>query len=166
MIEASHKDEGKKVYEIGYILIPSVPTEKVEGVVAQLKDILSKKEAVIIAEETPELRGLAYDMTKKIGTVNHRFEKGYFGWIKFEMSVGEIESVKKAFELHPDMLRILLIITIKENTYLGKKLEIATITDVPMTETLPLAGIDEKKAVPMASPEEMDKSIDEMVKEA
>ena len=75
----------------------------------------------MLAEESPILRELSYIMVKKIGTQNKNFDQGYFGWFKFELASLEIEEVKKAFELNPDMLRMLLITTIKENTYLGKK---------------------------------------------
>lgn len=168
MTDTIQKESAVKVYEIGYLLVPSIPGEKVTEVVAHLKDVLAKKRAIMIAGEDPELRELAYDMVKKIGVVNHRFEKGYFGWMKFELSAGEIESVKKDFEMHPDMLRMLLIITIPENTYLGKKLPVSA--EGPVTETLPLvaplSGGEEKAPMAIASVEEMDKSIDEMVKEA
>ncbi len=162
----STKDGALKVYEIGYLLVSSVPTEKVADIATSLKDVLlkkpGKKAAEIISEETPELIELSYTMIKKIGTANQRFDRGYFGWIKFELSASEIEEVKKTFEMHPDMLRILLIITVKENTFLGKKApESATVV---ATETLPIPGI--VSPVIPASIEDMDKSIDEMVKEA
>lgn len=166
MTETLSTTEGAvKVYEIGYILLSSIPAEKVEDTAAALKDVLSKKGAEIISEEIPELRELAYTMVKKIGTLNQRFDQGYFGWIKFELSAKEIEEVKKSFEMHPDMLRMLLITTVKENTYLGQKAAVvASLTDVPANETLPIPGIEDK-TIP-ASIEDMDKSIDEMVKEA
>lgn len=167
----STKDGALKVYEIGYLLVSSVPTEKVADIATSLKDVLSKKGAEIISEEAPELIELSYTMIKKIGTANQRFDRGYFGWIKFELSASEIEEVKKTFEMHPDMLRMLLIITVKENTFLGKKASAAAAVAVegvspeaPANETLPIPGIVSPTAP--ASIEEMDKSIDEMVKEA
>lgn len=168
MTETTLKESVKKVYEIGYLLISSVPEEKVAGIVSSLKDILTKKNAEVIAEEAPELRMLAYTMIKKIGTAHQRFDQGYFGWIKFEVSTSEIESIKKAFEMHPDMLRILVVTTIRENTYLGKKTPVApgllvNTEEVVATEALPLPEGDKAST---ATIEEMDKSIDEMVKEA
>lgn len=177
----SEKDIESKVYEIGYLLVSSVPVEKVTDIVTHFKDVLSKKGSNMISEEAPELRDLAYTMIKKIGTSNQRFEKGYFGWFKFELPTKEIEEVKKTFEMHPDMLRMLVITTVRENTYLGKKsTAVASITgsaemspiDIPTTESLPIPVLDEKiddkigDKVAGASIEEMDKSIDEMVKGA
>ena len=162
----------KQVYEIGYLLIPSIPQEKVSAETDTLKEILSKKEVEIIGQETPELRPLSYAMVKKIGTSNHKFDEGYFGWFKFEASVSDIESIKKAFEENPHMLRTLVITTVKENTYLGKKSP-ASVTEV--SPESPVESIVEQLAgavsgiAPVATPasvEEMDKSIDAMVKEA
>jgi ribosomal protein S6 len=168
-MEETIKDGAKKVYEIGYLLVSSVPPEKVGDVVTTLKDVLSKKKAEIIAEEAPELMTLAYTMTKKIGTVHHRFDQAYFGWVKIEVSGSEIEEIKKAFEMHADMLRMLVMSTIRENTYLGKKAIAApTLVNSLNQPEGEIAGTEipsEDAKVAKASGE-IDKSIDEMVKEA
>jgi ribosomal protein S6 len=54
------KEDRQQVYEIGYLLVSSIPEEKVAGEVDALKAILSKKGAEFIGEEAPELRTLAY----------------------------------------------------------------------------------------------------------
>lgn len=159
------KEDRSQVYEIGYLLVSSIPEEKVAHEVDSLKEILSKKGAEFISEEAPELRTLAYTMVKKIGPSNHRFDKGYFGWFKFELSAKEIEGIKKNFEANVNMLRMLVISTIKENTYLGKK------SPVPMPEVPVEAPVDsvESGLDPVSSSavvDDMDKSIDAMVKEA
>lgn len=154
--------ENGKIYEIGYLLVSSVPEEKVEAEVATLKEVLSKKGAEFIGEEAAELRTLAYTMVKKIGANYHNFDKGYFGWFKFELQASEIESVKKSFEENPNMLRVLVISTIKENTYLGKKSPVPT----PEVSAEPALEVAEVAPVVAVSVDEMDKSIDALVKEA
>lgn len=163
-------DDAKKVYEIGYHLLSSIPKEKVADIAASLKDVLSKKGAAFLGEEAPELTDLAYTMVKKIGTSNHRFDQAYFGWMKFELGVNDIEEVKKSFDLNPNILRFLLITTVRENTYLGKKAPVAS-APVLAAEAVNEAGVEaagteasDTKAG--ASLEDMDKSIDEMVKGA
>ncbi len=150
------KEERMQVYEIGYLLVSSIPEEKVADEAASLKAILTKKGALFIGEEAPELRTLAYTMVKKIGPTNHRFDKGYFGWFKFELGASEIEGIKKTFEGNVNMLRMLVINTIKENTYLGKKSAIPTpeVTADVISEV-----------VVSAAPEDAEKS-EAMVKEA
>ncbi len=160
-----NKKEGKQVYEIGYLLVSSLPEEKVDSEISGLRDMLSKKGADFIAEEAPELRSLAYTMTKKIGQMNQRFDKGYFGWFKFEVSISDIDNIKKAFEENPHILRILLVTTIRENTYLGKKSPLP----MPVSADIAVEAITESatEISPItASAEEIDKSIDAMVKEA
>ena len=167
-MEKNLKEDRSQVYEIGYLLVSSVPEEKVVSETASLKEALSKKGAEFIGEEAPELRTLAYTMVKKVGTVNRRFDQGYFGWFKFELSVKEIEGIKKAFEENPNMLRVLVMTTVRENTYLGKKSPTASVIkaeEAVSPEAAPEAAKDAVPATP-ATIEEMDKSIDAMVKEA
>jgi ribosomal protein S6 len=162
-MQDTHKDDVKKVYEIGYLLLSSIPREKIADAAASLKDVLSKKGAEFIGEEAPELIPLSYTMIKKIGTANHRFDQAFFGWVKFELSAKEIEDVKKSLDLNPNILRYLLTITVRENTYLGKKAPVAPGLIVEAE------GVPAETAAPedkVAVIEEMDKSIDEMVKEA
>ena len=168
------KEDRVQVYEIGYLLVSSIPEEKVNDEVNLLREILSKTGAEFIAEEAPELRTLAYNMTKKIGAKNHRFEQAYFGWFKFELSVKETESIKKAFEENPNMLRMLFITTVKQGTFLGKKSPSASLikTDEVIADPIinPIVATEnavETVTAPVpVSVEEIDKSIDEMVKEA
>src|ERR1035437_2734368 len=84
-----------KVYEIGYLIVPSIPEEKIAGEIGTIKDILSKHKAELIADESATLRPLAYTMIKKIGTVNRRFDSAYFGWIKFEAAPVEVRLIEK-----------------------------------------------------------------------
>lgn len=153
------KEDRSDVYEIGYLLVSSIPEEKVASEAAALKEALSKKGAEFIGEEAPELRTLAYTMVKKVGTVNQRFDQGYFGWFKFELPVKEIEGIKKSFEENSHMLRMLVITTVRENTYLGKK-------SIEISSEVTAEPIKDMVSVAPASIEEMDKSIDAMVKEA
>jgi ribosomal protein S6 len=165
-MQENMKGDVKKVYEIGYLLISSIPREKVADAAGKLKDVLSKRGAEFIGEEAPELIPLSYTMIKKIGTTNHRFDQAYFGWMKFELTTKEIEEVKKAFDINTDILRYLLITTVKENTYLGKKAPVAPGLIVDAVEGVPADAVVPEAAEEKASMEEVDKSIDEMVKEA
>lgn len=157
------KEEQIQVYEIGYLLVSTIPEEKVATEVASLKETLTKKGAEFIGEETPELRTLAYTMIKKMGTSNHRFDQGYFGWFKFVLPKKDIESIKKSFEENKNMLRTLVITTIRENTYLGKKAPVAAL--ISKEEDAVVAEAPSVDGTPV-SVEEIDKSIEDMVKEA
>lgn len=137
----SKKIDGPKVYEIGYLLVSSIPEEKVGPKVEELKSIIASKKAEMIAEEAPVLETLAYTMVKKIGSANRRFTEGYFGWIKFAIEPSLIVSIKEKFDADEEVLRFLLITTPREATYLGKraptaasivKEEVVETTDAPV----------------------------------
>jgi ribosomal protein S6 len=102
---------------------------------------------------------LAYTIRKKTVAGSYdNHDEAYFGWVKFEVDSGLIENIKKAVENHSKVIRMLLISTIRENTYLGKK--------APAFVTTEKVAVEDKKDVTPVSIEEMDKSIDAMVKEA
>lgn len=156
------------VYEIGYLLVSSIPEEKVPEEAEAVKKIITTAGSTIIAEEAPHKENLAYTISKKnVSGGYERYDVAHFGWVKFELGSDKIEAVKKSIELLPSMLRMLLVSTVRENTYLGKRAPalapIAAVTVAPATISGALA--DENKDVAPATIEEMDKSIDNMVKE-
>jgi ribosomal protein S6 len=156
------KDDRPAVYEIGYLIVSSVPEEKVPESVDQIRKIVNDGGGSIIAEEMPKREDLAYTMRiKTVSGAYEKYDQAYFGWIKFEVGSNRIEAVKKALETLPFMLRMLLITTVRENTYLGKRSASPLAKVQPQIEE----KVEEKKEVAPASIEEMDKSIDAMVKE-
>lgn len=156
--------DGMRIYEIGYLIVPSIAEEKIIGEVDRLKSVIGKSGGEIFAEEFPSKKILAYTMVKKIGAVNHCFKEGYFGWVKFEISQDSIGEVKKSFDIDLSILRFLLINTVRENTYLGEK---AKVLVKELTKEDGEKEIESEVKVPKhveSNPEEIDKSIDDMVK--
>jgi ribosomal protein S6 len=156
------------VYEIGYLLVSSIPEEKVPEEAEAVKKIITSAGSTIIAEEAPHKETLAYTISKKnVSGGYEKYDVAHFGWVKFELGSNKIEEVKKAVELLPSMLRMILITTVRENTYLGKRAPaLAPIASVASAQaTISGALTDENKDVAPATIEEMDKSIDNMVKE-
>ena len=87
-----------KVYEISYLLVPSLPEEKVNAEVGVLSSVLQKHSAEILADEAPSLISLAYEMDRNTGGGLHqRFDRGYFGWFKFSCPPSAIEEIRKSF---------------------------------------------------------------------
>jgi ribosomal protein S6 len=120
-IETEAKESENRIYEVGYVLLSTFPEEKIEAEAARLKKSIESKGGVIIAEEAPYLRDLAYEMIKVIANKNERFTQGYFGWIKFEVGSDEALELKKAFDADMSILRHLLIKTVRENTMYTKR---------------------------------------------
>lgn len=152
------REDRLSVYEVGYLIVSSVAEENVPAEAEKIKKIIIDAGASVISEEMPHKEQLAYEMRRKtVSGAYEKYDEAYFGWVKFELSSSKIESVKKAVEVIPSVLRMILITTVKENTYLGKRA-------LSMTPKAAIA-VEEKKDVPVATVEEMDKSIDDMVKE-
>ena len=154
------KDDRLAVYEIGYLIATSVPDEKVPAEAEAIKKIITGAGSSVIAEEAPHRQPLAYTMrVKSVSGSYEKYDEAHFGWFKFQVASNKIEGIKKAVETMPSVVRMLLITTVAENTYLGKRAPaIASKAAVPGEEKKDAA------AAP-ATVEDMDKSIDALVKE-
>lgn len=158
-----NKQDRLSVYELSYLIASSVPEERVGDEYAKLNKIIADSGAVMIAEEQPKLEDLAYTIKKKTVAGSYdKFDKAYFGWVKFEVNPSKIDLIKKSSELIDSFIRVLVITTIKENTYLGKRASATNELEVEVVEK----AQEVQETETTASPEEIDKSIDAMVKEA
>ncbi|MDO8521169.1 MAG: 30S ribosomal protein S6 [bacterium] len=112
------KEEGKeaRIYEVGYLIVPTVTEEELPREVTALKDVLEKEKAAVIAEEFPKLRALAYEMQKRSAGAYQNHTSAYFGWVKFEGTAESIRAIEQAFKQNEKVLRYLLIKTVRENT--------------------------------------------------
>lgn len=111
------------VYEVGFHINPHLPEGEVLGKVTDLKQAISERGGIFISEGFPSLYPLAYTITKRIGNDNKRFTQTFFGWIKFEMSPASIVDFKKVLENDTDMIRFLIIKTVREDTMISNKPE-------------------------------------------
>jgi ribosomal protein S6 len=168
----NHMNESK-VYEIGYLLIPSIPQEKIADEVSRLSGILAAQSAETVSDEAPALIPLAYEMRKSSGSGTHkRYTEGYFGWMKFSAAPSAAEAVRKAFEDAPNMLRVLMISTVREKTYLGKRAKPEARASARAEEgqaARPAEAAPSAPAAPAMTQADIaavDKKLDEMVKGA
>lgn len=159
--EHSLQDSTNTVYEVSYLLLPSLSIEQVPSKVSGIKEAMVKSGAVLISDEDPILIPLAYPMTKVIQTNRVKADQGYFGWVKFEMSADSISNVKKFFDNNSDILRHLIIKTVRENTLLNGKMKLKsedkTRKGEEMVEDVPEVLKEETVT------EELDKTIDDLV---
>jgi ribosomal protein S6 len=155
-------DEGQ-IYEVGFHILPSVSEEELQTTVTKLRDTITANDGVIFADEFPKMRDLAYEIKKRVETKYLRYNKAYFGWMKFEMLTSAIGEMKKQFENNKNVLRFIIVKTVRENTMHTPKAPVSRAT----------APTDEVKIVNQIVPEEkvevseadIDKSIDELLVE-
>lgn len=160
MTEKGTKEEGK-IYEIGFHILPFVGDQAVSNEVGEIKNLLDSIKAVVVSEDFPRLRPLAYPLSKVVDGGKKVCKEAYFGWIKFEAEGEALEVFKKAIEKMPNVLRFLIVKTVAENTLYGNKFLIKEPSKAPLkkeTEDSPAPEIKEE-----INPEELDKSIDKLV---
>lgn len=109
-------DSKSSVYEVGYLMVPSIPEENLGGEVTNFKDSLAEKGAVFISDEYPKMLELAYEMSRSIANKKQKFSYGYFGWIKFECSTANAKIIKEFLDKNEKLVRYLMIKTVREST--------------------------------------------------
>jgi len=151
------QDAATRVYEVGYLVVPTVTEEELPREVTALKDVLEAERVAIIAEEFPRHRPLAYPIQKRTGGGYQTYVHAYFGWVKFEASAESAKRIEQTFKQNAKVLRFLLIKTVREQT---------------MTQGRPRVARPERKEAPKDAPAsapvsetELDKSIEKLIAE-
>ena len=154
------KETDARIYEIGYLLLPTISTDDVPAVYGNLKDLVGSLGGEVIADEVPKMIPLAYTMQKVISNVRNKFDSAYFGWSKFAMDPENITELKKKIDLDLNFLRFLITKTVRENTVAARRF-VNRDRIRPKTSRSGAEGED----VPPApiNKEEIDKEIDAMV---
>ena len=150
-----------RVYEVSYLLLPSIPEEQVPSHVSEIKKMIEGAGGQFISDEDPKLRHLAYEMTKLVGTRNERYKSAYFGWVKYEAPAQSAIDLKTQFDAKEEILRHLIIKTVRENTYVPAEIVSDEVIDTP--EALATEAVVE--AMTPKVTEDLDKSIDALVTE-
>ena len=159
--EKNEMDENgnSRIYELGYLLVPTVPGEDVPAVFGNLKELVSSLGGVVISDEMPKMIPLAYSMVKVISNVRNKFNTAYFGWIKFTMDSDKVLELKKKLDLDPNFIRFLILKTVKENTIAAKR-----FVRGDMHSRKPKAEKSENNDVVVPiNKEEIDKEIEAMI---
>jgi ribosomal protein S6 len=148
------------IYELGYLVLSTLPEEQVAPEVSKLKEILAKFSAKVIADEYPVLIDLAYTMITRVDNKNAQFDTGYFGWIKFEADAEVMAELKKELDRNTVLLRYMLTRTVKENTIASKKPLSANI--VTRSSKAPRAVVEK---VGEMDKKEVDTEIDKLIED-
>lgn len=145
-ITLKYETQEPRIYEVGYLVIPSVGEEELPQAVTTIKDVILGKGAQVISEEYPKLMPLAYTMIKVLDNKHTRFSTAYFGWVKFEVMPHHIPEIQKLLDGNNQLLRYLCILTVRENTMVTGRIQtrparesadepVHTATGTPVTES-------------------------------
>jgi ribosomal protein S6 len=155
-IELESGSDTLRVYEVGYLLLSSIPEEKVPDEVSRIKSFITSAGGTMISGENPEMRPLAYQMEKHIATRNERFDSAYFGWMTFEAAPALAVALKAELDGMESVLRFLIMKTVREVAVAPKKAP----KEVVLEDSAEI--VDEAVT---ASGEEIDKEIEGLVLE-
>jgi ribosomal protein S6 len=115
------KDFRTNVYEVSYLMVPTVAEENLGEEVTLFKDMFIENGAVFISDEYPKLLELAYVMSRSINNKKQKFSYGYFGWVKFECSADQAKLIKSILDKNEKLVRFLMVKTVRENTMSVKR---------------------------------------------
>lgn len=156
MEKIDKKEADVNLYEVGYLIVSSIPEEAVAGEVSKIKEAIEKNGGAIKSDEYPKLRTLAYEMRKAVGGHNYKkYNTAYFGWIRFEMEGISLDSVKKAIDSNDHVLRHLIVHVSKDAEVILPTLAESSSKVSPKKEV--------KTDAKPVSEAELDKTIQELV---
>ena len=152
-------DANARIYELGYLLVPTIEEKDVPAMYGNLKEFIYSFQGEIISDEIPRMTSLAYPMLKVTANKREKFNTAYFAWIKFAMDSQKILELKKKLDLDPNLLRFLILKTVRENTIATKRF---VGRDMVRRKTPVKKDAGDEVATPI-NKEEIDKEIDAMV---
>lgn len=109
------------VYEVSYHLVPTMAEDAVPGAADKIKAVITDLGGEIISDAAPELKTLAYSISKTVKAIKSNYNKAYFAWVKFTLTPEAVEKVKAALDASEVVIRYLIVSTVKESTLLADK---------------------------------------------
>lgn len=148
MTENTEAKEAQTVYELCYLVLPSIAEEDLSKVVDSLKAIVTKAGGAEIDGEEPIKQDLAYTMTKTVGASRYVVNEAYVGWIKFESVSDKVNDIKSAVEKMDEVLRFLIVKAPRETTFtFAEAIKAMEAKNAPEVEEEVVAGPAEEPVV-------------------
>src|SRR3989338_1015761 len=146
-----------RIYEIGYLIVPSVKEEDLEKIVGAVRTEIEKAGGSFIAEGAPSMTRLAYAIALRVGDRTEEHDRGYFGWIKFEARIEGAQALDAAFKGNASRLRSIVFRTVREDT--RAKYKAPTLREVKRTDTIKSTPRRVEEPSVAVSEEELDKAL-------
>ena len=116
LMKTDQQEENRNtVYEIGCLFVPIISDKDVLTEVSKIKSSLEKLDCDFLSGDGPDTKELAYPMKKMIDGEKHLFVKAYFVWLKFTANSDKLIGLKEGLDKNKNILRYLLIRTIKKD---------------------------------------------------
>ncbi|MCH7598106.1 30S ribosomal protein S6 [Patescibacteria group bacterium] len=161
---AEEINEEKTIYEIGFHVVPTVDEGELSARVSLVKEAIKKEGGVLIMEESPKKISLAYSMSKMESGKRTMFDSAYFGWLKFEMDRDNIGNIKRVLDENNDILRFLIIKTVREDTRVPRRVVTAQKAEAA-PKPKPTVKLTKKETPASVVDAEIDRTIEELIVE-
>lgn len=151
-----------RVYEAGYHISPFVAEENIEKIVSDIRSTVEQGGGTFIAEGAPALMKLAFGIEGVAEGKTQEFDRGYFGWLKFEATSEASDALAEALEKHPSIFRSIVFRTVREET--RARLKAPQLREVKRSDAPKAAPRKEETAAPV-SEVDLDKAIETLTLE-
>lgn len=117
MAKNTTSEGGEQVYELGYLVLPSIAEDQLAEVVGKIKEALTKVGGKELEGENPLKIDLSYTMSKTIGASRYVVSDAYLGWLKFELEPAQTLTLKAEVEKIQELLRFLIMKVPRETNF-------------------------------------------------
>ncbi|OGG52072.1 hypothetical protein A3C18_03165 [Candidatus Kaiserbacteria bacterium RIFCSPHIGHO2_02_FULL_54_11b] len=152
-----------RIYEIGYHIVPDTKEEELEKVVGSIRSEIEKAGGSFIAEGAPSLTKLAYPISFREGEKTVEYDRGFFGWIKFEAPIMAAQIIEAFLKQNKSFFRHIVFQTVREDT--RAKMKAPQLREVKRTDVIKQAPRRVEEVSAPVSEEELEKALQDITTE-
>mgnify|MGYP001577335882 CR=1 FL=1 len=152
-----------RIYEVGYHIVPDTKEEELEKVVGGLRAEIEKASGSFIAEGAPSLMKLSYPIFLREGEKSVEYDRGYFGWIKFEAPVAIAQAIEAFLKQNKSFFRFIVFQTVREDT--RAKMKAPQLREVKRTDVIKQVPKRIEETSAPVSEEELEKALQDITTE-
>lgn len=139
------------VYELGYLLKPSMSEAEALEQAERLEKTFLDHQGEVIAVGQPKMLALSYVMEIPYSIPREKYDHAYFGWIKVELPTSAVSKIEEQLAGDTFLVRSLFIKTVWEDTLAKPKAyegstasaEALAETDVKTQTESPIERVDQ-----------------------
>ncbi len=152
-----------RIYEVGYHITPDTKEEELEKVVGSIRAEIEKAGGSFIAEGAPSLMKLAYPVFVREGEKTSEYDRGYFGWIKFEAPIAIAQTIDAFLKQNKSFFRFIVFQTVREDT--RAKIKAPQLREVKRTDVIKQAPRRVEEVSAPVSEEDLEKALQDITTE-
>jgi ribosomal protein S6 len=162
-VESGEETAALRIYEVGYHIRPDAPEADLDKVVGGIRSLIEKSGGSFIAEGAPAMTRFSYPIEVLEGEKYMEYDRGYFGWIKFEGKIEAAAALEAALKKSRDFIRFIVFQTVREDT--RAKMKAPQLREVKRTDTLKTTPRREEAAAGPVSEEKLEKALEDIIAE-